>query len=98
MAGVAVGYTLVARSRAGAAVPAADVSLAPGARIAFVSTASGSRGRVATVAVADPGGPRLVSSVSCDRVYAAGGTGICLSADGSLASYRLAVLDDELHG
>jgi dipeptidyl aminopeptidase/acylaminoacyl peptidase len=93
---VAVGYVFAARARAGSAASAVDVSIAPGERIAAVSTAPGSRGRVITVAAGDPGGPRRVSALSCTRLYAAGGTGLCLRPDGDLATYQLAVLTSDL--
>ena len=93
---IAGSYVVFARGRAGAAVASDTVSIAPGPRIAAISTAAGSRGRLITVPASDPGGPRLVSAVSCTRVYAAGGTGICLRPDGDLATYQLAVLDDRL--
>jgi hypothetical protein len=96
MAVVAVAYVLVARAGAGAAASADQVSIAPGPRIAAISTSPGSRNRVITVAAADPSGPRLTSSISCARLYAAGGTGLCLRPDGDLATYQLAVLGSDL--
>ena len=86
-------YVVLARDGAGAAVASDRVSIAPGARLLAISTAAGSRGRLVTVAASDPSGPRLVSSLSCTRVYAAGGAGVCLRPDGDLATYQLAVLD-----
>jgi hypothetical protein len=47
------------------------------------------------VSAADPGGPRQVSTVSCNRVYAAAGTGVCLRQD-SAWTYSLHVLDRNL--
>jgi hypothetical protein len=41
-------------------------------------------------------GTREVSALSCARVYAAGGTGVCLRQDGDLTTYQLAVLDKNL--
>jgi hypothetical protein len=90
-------YILVARSRETAVAASPGVSIAAGPRIAFVSTAAGSKGRLATVAAAAPAGPRLVSPVSCNRVYAAAGVGICLRQDGALATYQMAALDQALH-
>lgn len=72
------------------------VSLAPGPRLLVRSTADASRGHVVTVSAADPGGPRAVSPVTCARVYAAAGTGLCLRQDGDLTTYQLAVLDSGL--
>lgn len=67
-----------------------------GARLLFRSTADADRGHVSSVAAADPGGARAVSDVSCARVYAAGGTGICLRPEAGLTTYQLAVLDGRL--
>ncbi|MEV6901266.1 hypothetical protein [Amycolatopsis sp. NPDC051372] len=72
------------------------VSLAPGPRLLVRSTADASRGHVVTVSITDPGGPRAVSPVTCARVYAAAGTGLCLRQDGDLTTYQLAVLDSGL--
>jgi Tol biopolymer transport system component len=94
---VAVGYVVVAGRRGSApAVAAAAVDASPGPRIIFRSTAPGSKGRVATVAVGEGSGPRTVSGVACNRVYAAAGSVICLRPDGPLATYQLAVLDAHL--
>ncbi len=67
-----------------------------GPRLLFRSTADADRGHVSSVAAADPGGARAVSDVSCSRVYAAGGTGICLRPESGLTTYQLAVLDGRL--
>jgi hypothetical protein len=96
MVAVAVGYVVYARHRAGTGTAVGTVSLAPGPRIAAISTAPGSRGRLVTVAASDPSGPRAVSRISCARMYAAAGTGLCLRPDGDLATYQLAVLSSGL--
>jgi len=94
---VAIGYVVVAGRRGSApAVAAATVDASPGPRILFRSTAPGSAGRVATVASGDGAGPRTVSAVACNRVYAAAGSVICLRPDGPLATYQLAVLGPHL--
>ncbi|WP_030435675.1 hypothetical protein [Actinoplanes subtropicus] len=93
----AVVYILVAGHRAATpAVASAAVDASPGERLLFRSTAPGSYGRVATVSRGGGAGPRTVSALSCDRVYAAGGAAICLRPDGPLATYQLAVLDTHL--
>jgi hypothetical protein len=51
---------------------------------------------VATVFRVAARGPRTISGLACDRIYAAGGTAICLRPDGPLATYQLAVLDAHL--
>jgi hypothetical protein len=96
LVGAAVAYVGFASARAHDVAATGVVSLAPGPRLVFRSTADADRGHVATVAVADPGGPRTVSPLSCTRVYAAGGTGLCLRPDGDLTTYQLAVLDARL--
>ncbi|GIF22342.1 hypothetical protein BJ973_002666 [Actinoplanes tereljensis] len=93
----AVAYVIVAGNRDKApAVAASVVDAGPGERLLFRSTASGSYGRVATVPRADAAGPRAVSGLACDRVYAAAGAALCLRPDGPLATYQLAVLDRHL--
>jgi Tol biopolymer transport system component len=73
-----------------------QVSVAPSDRLLVRSTAKNSFGRLATVDRSDPQGPRLVSDVSCNRVYAVGGTAMCLRPDGPLATYQLAIFDRDL--
>jgi hypothetical protein len=93
IAGLVSWYVAAAAHRSTAAAnTGAPVSLSPG-RILFRSTAPGSAGRLALVDRGDPGGPRTVSTVSCNRVYAAGGTALCLRPDGPLATYQLAWFD-----
>ncbi|KUJ67330.1 TolB [Streptomyces albus subsp. albus] len=75
---------------------AGAVSLNPGPRLIAHSTAHGSRGRLVSVPVDRPAGKRAVSTLSCARVYAAGGTGLCLRLDGDLTTYELVVLRPDL--
>ena len=94
---IAVAYVIVAGRRGSApAAAATTVDAHPGDRILFRSTAAGSYGRVATVGRGNGSGPRTVSGVSCDRVYAAAGAVICLRPDGPLVTYQLAILDARL--
>ncbi|WP_370947094.1 TolB family protein [Amycolatopsis sp. cg5] len=88
-------YIGLTGSRGQAATATGVVTLDSG-RLVFRSTADGEAGRVATVATSDPGGARSVSALSCARVYAASGTGICLRAEGGLSTYQLVVLDKQL--
>ncbi|MFD5399334.1 hypothetical protein ACFWJW_34655 [Streptomyces sp. NPDC127097] len=76
--------------------PAAAVSVAPGPRILARSTAPGSRDQLISVRADRPGARRVTSSVTCARVYAAGGTALCLRLDDGLKTYQLAVMDDRL--
>jgi hypothetical protein len=95
--GGSIWYTTASANRRAAVPTAKTVTVAPANRILVRSTAPESYGHLATVEIADPDGPRLVSGVSCDRAYAAAGTAICLRPDGPLSTYQLAVLDSGLH-
>ncbi|MFE3192811.1 TolB family protein [Nocardia sp. NPDC059240] len=98
LTGVAVGYGVFSANRAQPASTAySALSLAPGPRILFRSTASESKGHAAMVTAADPGAPRAVSELECLRVDAAGGTGVCLRQDGMLSTFQAAILDADLH-
>ena len=92
---VYIGLT-AARNRDAAAAGTEGAVTLTGPRLLFRSTADAERGHLATVAAADPGGARAVSTVSCNRVYAAGGTGLCLRAESGLTTYQLVVFDAEL--
>ncbi|OPC83361.1 hypothetical protein B4N89_22625 [Embleya scabrispora] len=103
LAGVAIGYTVYAVRReddrlyggAGTAPGGPPLSLVGAPRLLFRSTESGpGYGRLATVAAADPGGPRTVGERSCDRVYAAGGTAVCLATEGGLTRTPVALVLD----
>ncbi|MEV8510333.1 hypothetical protein AB0368_36645 [Actinoplanes sp. NPDC051475] len=94
---VAAGYVIMAGRRdAVPAVAASGVDASPGNRLLFRSTAAGSYGRAATVARGNAAGPRTVSGLDCDRLYAAAAAALCLRPDGPLATYQLAVLDARL--
>lgn len=112
LAGAAIGYIRYAAARSAAdtlksgAAQSGAVSLAPGARLAFRSTAPDSLGHLATVAF-DVGSsttvdntataaPRAVAALVCTRLYAAGGTGVCLRPDGPLSTYQLLIVDAAL--
>lgn len=66
--------------------------------VVFRSSAPGpTYGLLAAVPLGDPGGRRSVSSMSCDRVYAAAAAGICLAADrGAVTTYSAELLDGRL--
>ncbi len=52
-------------------------------------------GRVALAPLADPGGPRAITELTCDRVFAASGRTLCLSSEpGLVTRYTAAVYDD----
>ncbi|WP_457029575.1 hypothetical protein [Kitasatospora sp. P5_F3] len=86
LAGVALGYTLL-RAVPAPAVPDTAVTL-DGPGLLIRDTVTG------LLAMQHPDGVRTRSALPCARVYAAGGTGVCLLE--SPASYQLAVLDRDL--
>ncbi|MFG2824219.1 TolB family protein [Kitasatospora sp. NPDC048365] len=91
LAGVAVGYVRwSAQSAKGAPVPVGE--MATGARLQVLSN-----GRLSTLARSDPGGPRSVGALECDRAYAAADTVVCLTPVGVLGTTRMVVLDAGLH-
>ncbi|MBE1574126.1 TolB family protein [Amycolatopsis roodepoortensis] len=85
-----------ARNQGAASAGTSDAVTLDGGRLLFRSTADADRGHVSSVSAADPGGARAVSTVSCSRVHAAGGTAICLRPETGLTTYQLAVLDRRL--
>ena len=97
---VAIAYVAYARSAppAGtAAAPAVTADLAGllgRPHIVVRNAVLGSDyGRVAVVALDDPGGPRALGPVSCERVYAVRDRGVCVSAKrGIVPSYALTML------
>ncbi|WP_435059801.1 hypothetical protein [Streptomyces sp. bgisy060] len=74
---------------AAAAAPAAVGR--PGAQLRVLSN-----GLLSTVSLADPAGPRTVTSMRCDRAYTAGGTTACLTPAEALSGPKLLVLDEHL--
>ncbi|WP_340682732.1 hypothetical protein LCL61_29245 [Amycolatopsis coloradensis] len=92
---VYVGLAAAGNRDMAAAGSAGTVNLIPGPRLLVRSTADTDRGHLFTVSTADLDGPRAVSQMSCTRVYAAGGTGICLQPDNDFTTH-LSVLDEQL--
>ncbi|HEX6340418.1 hypothetical protein [Umezawaea sp.] len=77
LVGAAVVFTVAARQGSATDEPAAEqLTLAPG-QLLFRDTGTG---RVASVPVSDPGGPRRVSGLECDRFAVARRTAVCLTA------------------
>jgi hypothetical protein len=72
-------------------------SLASGPRIVFRNTAIGPNyGKVAMVALKDPGGPRAFTTTLCDRVFAANGHTLCLGSDlGAVTTYTAKAWGDD---
>jgi hypothetical protein len=103
LTGVAVAYTLHAVAREedelrggdGTGPAGAVIDLTGPPRLLFRSTESGpGYGHLATVPAGDPGGPRTVAGTRCDRVYAAGGTGVCLTAERGVTVRGRAMITD----
>lgn len=75
-----------------AAAPAVDVvpermALPQGSFVLFRNTAAGQGyGMAATVSSAHPAGPRTIGGASCDRVYSAGSSVVCLSTNRGLVT------------
>jgi hypothetical protein len=87
--GSALGYAVAVRSD-DSVTPVGTVSLEPGPQLLVLS-----QRHVASVAANSPSGPMAVSDVECVRVYAAGGTGVCLRQD-SAWTYSLVTLSSSL--
>jgi hypothetical protein len=92
-----------AQERAAAAVEAGTPRSDParvrsGPHIVVRNTAAGpSYGKVALVALADPAGPRAVTDLTCERVYAVSVGGFCLAADrGVVTTYHGLLLGPDL--
>ncbi len=91
----AVAYTISARPDTAAAMPAAQLTLAPGQLLyRNIST-----GRIAAVPLANPGAKPQVSGLKCDRFAVAAQTAVCLAVrPGTLPALTdVIILDDQLH-
>jgi Tol biopolymer transport system component len=79
----------------GATATKTSQALLKAPHIVFRDTARGDGyGRVGVVALADPGARPALTGMVCDRVYVAGGHGLCLRATrGVITSYRGIVFD-----
>ena len=99
---VATGYFLDARQQASATGPAVATlpvaAVLAGPRIVFRNAALGADySRLALVPLADPGGPRAVTDVSCERLYATATDGVCVTATRGMApSYGVSALGPDL--
>ncbi|MEW2394334.1 hypothetical protein AB0933_38845 [Streptomyces venezuelae] len=97
LAGVAVTYTLQAAERAESADATSEFGLDRG-KLYFRSTTE-TAGRIARVPVSEGGGggARTTGGPSCERFYAASGTGLCLQRRPGIPPKSYAVvLDDRL--
>ena len=102
---VAGAGTFVLLQRESTDAPPVDASAPPttpaaaienGPHIVFRNAVLGADlGRVAESSLADPGGPRAITNITCDRVFSAGGRTLCLSSEpGLVTTYRATVYDD----
>jgi hypothetical protein len=89
LVGGALGYALAVQAKDNV-TPVGTVSLAPGPRLLVLA-----QRHVASVSATDPAEAVAISDVECVRVYAAGGTGVCLRQDNAW-SYSLVTLSDSL--
>lgn len=103
LVGGTVAYLVAARDRQQSAARSAkpqdtvqlsQVSTSP--RIVFRNTAIGrDYGRVAMVPLIDPGGPRAITTLSCNRVFVARGRTLCLASDpGVVTTYTAKTFAD----
>ncbi|AUG76357.1 hypothetical protein CFP65_1459 [Kitasatospora sp. MMS16-BH015] len=105
LAALAIGYGLHAASREqvthrqgdGAAPSGLDLTGVHG-RLLFRDTEPGpGYGLLATVASSEPTGPRTVGQTSCERVYAAAGTVVCLATTyAAIPRHTVKILDATL--
>lgn len=93
LAAIAVTYAVLASTDPPA--PGAALDTARPGQLFFRD----SGGRVAAVAATDPGSPRTVGDINCERFHAAAGTAICLVSDmgGGLPTTSALILDGDLH-
>ncbi|MEU8820384.1 hypothetical protein [Actinoplanes sp. NPDC048796] len=85
-------------AKAAPAVPVSDLTTAmAGPHLLFRNTALGNGyGKLAVVPLSDPGGPRALTGVSCERAYSAAGRSVCLSARrGITNTYKAQILGDD---
>nr|WP_312878128.1 hypothetical protein [Lentzea indica] len=90
----ATAYALRAPDKPAVAVEAGAVDLSEQGRLIFMDEISG---KVASVPLSSPGGPRRVSSLSCKRFYTAARQGLCLAdAQGPLPGSTAVFVDQAL--
>lgn len=83
------------RSSGPSEVQTQENAASTGPKVVFRNTASGmGYGLVASVALDDPSGPRVVTSQACDRVYATRTIGMCLHIDrGVVTTFTASLMD-----
>jgi hypothetical protein len=77
------------------ATKATSLAAARGPEILFINQiADKSFRRLAVAPVSNPNATRALADLSCDRVYYAGGSGLCLTATGAFAAHYVAQIFD----
>ncbi len=103
--GLAGGYFVWVRSSAEATlarpetVASADpAAVLAGPHVVFRNSVLGADyGRLAAVALSDPGGPRATFALGCERAYAVADAGVCVTAKrGVVQTYGISMLDAAL--
>ena len=89
------GKTPVAASASAARAVPVSHALLDAPHVVYRDTSRGADyGRVAIVPLAHPGARPAVTGLSCDRVYVAGGRGLCLFANrGVITTYKGVIFD-----
>ena len=92
---VVSGASLAGVSRDVQVTKATSLDAARGPQLLFRSAIPDkSFGKLAVAPLSNPNGTRAVSDLTCDRVYFAGGKGLCLTATGAFASQYVAKIFD----
>ncbi|HEX6685612.1 MAG TPA: hypothetical protein VF062_22745 [Candidatus Limnocylindrales bacterium] len=93
LAATATGYILHARQKA---APATGFTESGTALAAGPAMQALSNGVLSTVSLRDPAGPRVLTSLNCDRAHAAADTVACLTPVDALRGTHLMVLNSKL--
>jgi hypothetical protein len=93
------GASLVSRAAPKRVTRATSVAVAHGPQLVFRNAIPDRTfGKVAVAPLAHPNAKRALSNLTCDRVYFAGGRGLCLTATSSFAnSYVAKIFDASFH-
>ncbi|MGH3713058.1 MAG: TolB family protein [Micromonosporaceae bacterium] len=98
LAAIAVGYAVVRRAEPSRGAGAGRIDLGVPGQVVFRNLRPGAGyGHLAAVPTGDPGGARTVSAVSCARVHAVRGAGLCLRPwAGAAEGFDAVLLDRRL--
>lgn len=85
-----------AAARSAGVATVASAAFAGQPRLLFRQTGVGAlNGRVAMVSLADPHGPRAVLDATCERLYVAGQTSLCLYRDAGVVTRYFTIVGDQ---